>query len=144
MSALGTIGGAGFQMRFVLPAMPALSILSAEALSRGCSVFDDGGESNDDDEQVRNTRAAVNERRYARFTAICGAVALAVGAAHCLYYGVLFAPLYAEIGGSTPSGASAHTIWAAAAAAQGSPLPYPPPEDLQRGFPWLTHYGVVV
>ena len=32
MSALGALGGAGFQMRFVLPATPALSVLSAKTI----------------------------------------------------------------------------------------------------------------
>jgi hypothetical protein len=60
-----------------------------------------------------------------------------VGAMHCFYYGVLFSPLYAELGG--PHG---HAIWTVASLARSSPLPYPMPEDLERALPLLAHYGL--
>ena len=66
---------------------------------------------------------------------------LAVGAAHCLFYGILFAPLFAEIGGV---GDLPHTVWTAAALARDLALPYPPPSGLEESLRHLGHYGVSI
>ena len=76
----------GFQMRFVLPAMPALAILAAEAATTTTIT-------------LLATSATV-AKPASRPTAALAVAGLAVGVTHCLYYGVLFAPLFAELGGS--------------------------------------------
>jgi len=64
------------------------------------------------------------------------AVLLAIAAAHSLLFGLLFAPLAADIG--TPH----QSLWAAVLAARQTPLPYPPPASLQDAWELLEHYGV--
>mmetsp|Transcript_44309 Transcript_44309/g.120727 ORF Transcript_44309/g.120727 Transcript_44309/m.120727 type:complete len:152 (-) Transcript_44309:55-510(-) len=115
----------GFQMRFVLPAMPALAILAAEAATTTTIT-------------LLATSATV-AKPASRPTAALAVAGLAVGVTHCLYYGVLFAPLFAELGGS---GLKPIDFWEMATAVRHSPTYYPLPEQVQRLFPLLGHYGV--
>ena len=69
LSALGFCG-AGYQNRFLLPCLPATAILGALAISSGLE---------------------------SPIIVAFSAVALAYSALHCLYYGVLFAPLHADL-----------------------------------------------
>jgi len=111
MSALGALGGAGFQMRFVLPATPALSVLSAKTI-------------------IGFQRRGPG-RSSSSVLVLCAVTALSAGAMHCLYNGILFAPLRADIGGAG---------WATAFAEGASPLSYPP---TSKSRPLVAHYGAV-
>jgi len=66
------------------------------------------------------------------------AALLAVAAAHSLLFGLLFAPLAADIG--TPQNA----LWASVVAARRAPLPYPPPVSLQSAWELFEHYGIQI
>lgn len=70
LSCLG-LCGAGYQTRFLLPCLPATAILGALAISS-------------------NLESPI--------VVAFSAVALAYSAIHCFYYGVLFAPLHADLG----------------------------------------------
>jgi hypothetical protein len=78
--------------------------------------------------------------------AVPGAAAaalLCIGAMHCFYYGILFAPLFADLGGSSPESGGPYTVWSAAnVAMRSAPLSYPMPDELQKGIPLLAHYGI--
>jgi len=65
------------------------------------------------------------------------AIFLAIAAAHCLLFGLLFAPLAADIGMPHQS------LWGAVMVARETPLPYPPPATLQDAWKLLEHYGIV-
>ena len=70
LAALSILGalGSGFQSRFILPIFPAASVLAAIAITRS----------------------------HLHFT--LGCLLLTIANMHLLYYGVLFAPLYADLG----------------------------------------------
>ena len=135
MTIIGVIFGGGFQMRFILPATPPLALLAAEAATsprawrsrRWFRAF------------VRPSLTSRPVPSFALFLTAIAAASLAVGAMHTLFYGVLFAPLHAELGGVGPEPAD---VWSMVALAFRSDLPYPPPEELRRTFSVLAHYGV--
>ena len=58
-----------------------------------------------------------------------------MGGVHCLYFGVMFSPLIAEIG-------YGHSIWSAASLVRQSSMQYPLPDELQASIPLLGHYGI--
>ena len=125
MSLLGATCGSGFQMRFVLPATPALAVLVAEAATTKTMT-------------VLTTSATV-ARPASQPLSTLAAAGLLIGAAHCLYFGVLFAPLYAELGGV---GDHPVDVWVLAATARGTTVPYPLPDDIQRALGVLGHFGI--
>ena len=94
-------------MRFVLPALPALALLTADAIV----ALEDAA-----------PRAPVGA---------LAAALVAVGAAHCVYYGVLFAPLHSDVDAS---------LLRVAAALSTAPLPYPLPPDVAEVLSGPAHH----
>jgi len=77
LTVIGVLGG-GFQARFMLPILPATSILAARCVHRASSI------------------------RHGNSTSLAGVhvltvVALAYSSMHCLFYGMLFTNLYADL-----------------------------------------------
>jgi hypothetical protein len=70
--------GAGYQLRFLAPTLPALSVIAGQCIStysvRGSSLVP-----------------------------VVAAVLTGYSAMHCLYYGVMFSPMYADLDGSVAS-----------------------------------------
>eukprot|EP00605_Chrysophyceae_sp_TOSAG23-4_P000995 GSChrysophyteH1.ASY1.ANO1.1096.1 assembled CDS len=109
------VAGGGYQSRFILPIIPATSILAARIIHRASSL-----------------RAGYNALSAA--THVLVSLALAYCAMHCLYYGMMFPNLYADLDKSVVSilystlGSFYH--------------PISTPESMNDMLKFLGHYGV--
>jgi hypothetical protein len=77
--------GAGYQSRFILPAMPAISILLGLAV--GSSIYGLSHSSLIDREQSLITTVIL------AFITVLGMISII----HCTYYGMMYGPLYADL-----------------------------------------------
>ena len=137
LTLVGVLGG-GFQGRFMLPIIPASSILAAYCVHRSshrshASAFSPIG---------TNTVTSSAGRGAGVGTAGVGAAAvqvllavtLAYGALHCLYYGVLFSNMYADLDVSMLKALS--KLLSAPYSPMGSQ------QSMQEMFKFLGHFGV--
>jgi len=114
LTLVGVLGG-GFQARFMLPILPATSVLAARCVHRASSI------------------------RHGNSTSLAGvqvltAVALAYSSMHCLYYGMLFTNLYADLDVSMFSVLSEILS-----------RPYSPvssPQVMQELLKFMAHFGL--
>ena len=114
LTLVGMFGG-GFQARFMLPILPATSVLAARCVHRASSI------------------------RHGNSTSLAGVhvltvVALAYSSMHCLYYGMLFTNLYADLDLSMFSVLSKILS-----------EPYAPvssPQVMQEMLRFMTHFGL--
>ena len=110
MSVLGLLG-AGYQMRFIAPALPALALLASDAIVGWAEAGWPACE--------------------------CMALLLSLGAMHGLYFGVLYAPIYADVTVALPE-------------ILGSILAEPMPSgsgdgtELKAGYEMMRHFGAVL
>jgi hypothetical protein len=118
LTLVGVLGG-GFQSRFIVPIVPATSVLAAQCIYRA------GAWSSSLVSSSSSATAAVY---------VLAALALAHAAVHCYYYGILFSNLYADLDQSALAALSG--LLAA---------PYSPMQSaasMREMLAFLAHYGV--
>ena len=114
VTLIGATGG-GYQTRFLLPILPATSVLGARCVHRACSIRDGNSTS----------LAAVH---------VLASVALAYCSMHCLYYGMLFPNLFADLDMSMFSVLS--NVLAAPYSPMGST------HSMQEMLKYIAHFGL--